>query len=326
MPCIDIYSILSTPDYYPLKIDFRRQLMLFVRMSRDTYRESVFLDHRTKALTQEFYEVRLDDLFLVIRTLHPPPKRSHYILQTTYCCSTLLCRYLELLPTCFVLKEPLLLTQLAYIVDKSTPMWINLFRACTYLLARTYTQQEIVMTKTHEPCNVLGKRMLETNELAAITFLRAPLKSFLLSILKSPERRRWVRRRVSQEGANLAGGAKLEDIVGIDLSDAQAAACLWLVNNNIYSALSEDSRVSLVESEQVTKRPSDVLRNIFRSCNLPLEESDIESIVSHSIGQQYSKDLSKPYDAESRLRELTDLEGRFGDEANEGIEWAHSHL
>jgi hypothetical protein len=82
----------------------------------------VRLPHSFGDMTQEFYEVRLDDIFLVIRTLQPPPKRSHYILQTTYCCSTLLCRYLELLPTCFVLKEPLLLTQLAYIVDKSTPM------------------------------------------------------------------------------------------------------------------------------------------------------------------------------------------------------------
>src|SRR6267154_1808610 len=101
-----VRQVFSSPEFYPLRIDFQRRIVQFVRMSRDTYRRSVFLDFRTQHLGTGVYEIRLDDLLFGIADLPTANKAVHYILHTTFCCSTLLARYFELLESCFVLKEP----------------------------------------------------------------------------------------------------------------------------------------------------------------------------------------------------------------------------
>jgi hypothetical protein len=166
-------------------MDFARSVLKFVRMSRDTYRDSVFLDDRTRFLGNQAFEMLLDDILFAASCKPKAIRPIHYILHTTFCCSTLLSRYFELLEFCFVLKEPLLLTQLALTPPQSVSQWDVVFDVGVKLLTRTYEPNQIVVIKPHEPCNVLAERLLKHDDRSTVTFLITPLRQFLLAILKS---------------------------------------------------------------------------------------------------------------------------------------------
>ena len=119
-PRLQCADLLSSPELYPTSIDFDRRTVVCVRMTPDTYRDSVFLDNRTKYRGTEV-RFRLDDVIFAARQV--PPKRVHYILNTAYCCSTLLARCFELIPTCFVLKEPRALVQIANMMETGDVRW-----------------------------------------------------------------------------------------------------------------------------------------------------------------------------------------------------------
>src|SRR5215471_9372434 len=122
-----LQDLFTSPDLYPLILDVERNALTFLRMSPESYRDSVFLDLRAQPAEAGKYTIRVDDLLLAAARSSPVPKRVHYILNSAYCCSTLLARYFELLPTCFVLKEPPLLAQVATITSLPRRRWHELF-------------------------------------------------------------------------------------------------------------------------------------------------------------------------------------------------------
>jgi hypothetical protein len=325
---LSIQNLFKSPEYYPLRVDFQKQIMAFVRMSRDTYRDSVFLDSRTRYLRGRLRTLRLDDLLLAAASTESAARNVNYILHPAFCCSTLLARYFELLPFCLVLKEPLLLTQLAISSPEALPKWKETFELSIRLLTRTYDETQTVIIKVHEPCNSLGQRLLKADVKSTVTFLMTPLRHFILSVLKSEERRSWVRRRVCGEMASGGKAWGLEDVLPSDLSDAQAAACMWMRNNSLceqLSASSERARVFLLESDQLIESAYETLRALVRFCRLPLDEIQIAWLVQHPSMRRYSKDVSLAYDANSRRREFAELERRFGHDADLGAEWATCH-
>ena len=142
-------NLFTSPELYPLKIDFDKRMVKFLRMTPRTYRDSVFLDERAQYVERNI-EIRLDDLLIASESAPNPAKRIHYILNTAFCGSTLLARYFELLSSCFVLKEPLLLAQLAAQQGMSDVLWSRCFGLCLRLLSRTYDSNQVVIIKPLE--------------------------------------------------------------------------------------------------------------------------------------------------------------------------------
>lgn len=319
-------QLFNSPELYPLRVDFRRQVVNFVRMSPETYLSSVFLDGRTHRLGSNSYDVRIDDLLLAAESMPFEANVVHYILHPTFCCSTLLARYFELLPSCFVLKEPVLLTQLA-LTSRSSRGWREAFELCGKLLARTYTPGQFVVIKPHEPCNILGADLLRQNARVTITFLRTPLRDFLLAILKAKERRAWVKRRIPQVQQSVT----VPSLAHVDtswLQDAEAAAYLWMVNHFLCHQLSSGeyrSRVLVLDGERVAESPEESLRAVSGAFGLFLTDEQVHWMVKHPSAGRYSKDLSKPYDAISRRKERAELEDSWGAEADLGMEFCASH-
>jgi hypothetical protein len=322
----DLSALFTSPDYYPLEMDFARGVLRFVPMSPDTYRESVFLDKRTRFLGDRVYLSRLDDVLFAASTQPPSIRPIHYILHTTFCCSTLLARYFELLDFCFVLKEPLLLTQLALTPPQSVSHWSSAFDVGVKLLTRTYAQNQMVVIKPHEPCNALAQKLLEHDQHSTITFLITPLSEFLVAILKSKERRAWVRSRLPAASQTVPG-CKLANVRLDDLSDPEAAAFLWLVNRFICGQLSSgvySSRVLVINGNRVADSPEKVLPAIADMCEITLQKQEITRLLEHPAVAKYSKDLSKAYTVDSRRQEIAELEERFAPERDSGMAWAKS--
>lgn len=321
---LDIRSLFTSPEWYPLSIDFPGRLVSFVRMSRQSYRDTVFLDTRTQPATSETFHFKLDDLLLAAAGARAGSKRILYILHPTFACSTLLARYFELLPNCFVLKEPMILTQMAAASLWRSSEWNDMLNLVLRLLTRTYDPEEFVVIKAHEPCNALGQTLLEHNQQSTITFMNLPLRHFVLSILKSDFRRKWVRTRVP----NAARAAHCQELIHIqpaDVNDAQAAAYLWLVNRFLCDQLvsgTDESRVLAVDAGTLAETPEQALPKVMANCGVHLTPAQLKSLIDDPSVRHYSKDLSKPYDATSRRQEIAELEKHWGNEADSAIEWA----
>lgn len=320
-------ELFTSPEFYPLRIDFDRRLVKFVRMSAETYRDSVFLDLRTRHMGSQI-EVRLDDLLLVARSEPAPVRRVHYILHTSFCCSTLLARYFELLPFCFVLKEPLLLPQMALLADRLDLPWAASFDLVMRLLTRTYAPNQMVVIKPNDWCNPLGRKLLEQNSCATITFLMTPLKHYLLAILKAEERRDWIRKRILTGVKEAATCPELAGVHIDDLTDAEAIAFMWLTHRFLCRQMIAGeyrSRVLVLNGEELAGAPDAALQAVVNICGLHLNPPQLRELVTQPSASQYSKDLARPYDASSRQNELLQLERCWGVEADAGVTWALAH-
>jgi len=312
-------TLFHSPEFYPQWIDFENSALHFVHMSRESYRNSVFLDVRTQHLGDPIQKVSLDDVLRANRGNHAKSPRVHYILNTAFCCSTLLARYFELFPECFVLKEPSMLTQLATVAPQSVSRWEDVFVVCVKLLSRTYLETEKPVIKVHEACNVLGNRLLQDPQVT-ITFLTTPVRRFLLSVLKEEFRREWVRRRVSQmsQRPEFAGVFQNLDVAG--LSDAQAACCMWLANHMQSQRLSSE-RVLVVNGDDVADHSLQTLTRIAKAAGFAVSEKELDAIVSHPSVSRYSKNSSIPFNATSRQKEMEQLDQQWGEEAQVAIHW-----
>jgi hypothetical protein len=321
-------ELFDSPEYYPVHIDFQRRQVKFVRMSRENYRDSVFLDLRTRHTGSEV-EIRLDDLLLASASEPAPERQVHYILHTSFCCSTLLARYFELLPSCFVLKEPRLLAQMALSACRSGVSWDAVFNVSLRLLTRAYEPQQMVVIKPNDWCNPLGVDLLKHNNRATISFLMTPLRHYLLAILKAEERRDWIRKRIIAGAKEAAGCRELADVNPARLTVPEAIAYMWLTHRFLYRNMASNrryqSRVLLLNGASLASSPEAALKEIARLCRLPLGDRSLRELVVAPSACKYSKDLSRPYDAGSRLNEIQELELCWGAEADAGVAWASCH-
>lgn len=330
-------KLLSSPELYPINIDTRRHLVSFIPMTLDRYRLSSFLDGGSSGISPIVYTFNLDDLLLF--GLHAPHCTAavNYVFHTAYCCSTLLARYLDLIPACFVLKEPSILAQLAMLRPSGNPAlnlaqgmatgdeWQSLMNLAIRLLTRTYAPDHVVVIKVNDLCNSIGHALLKTDRRSQIVFLHVPLRTFILSVLKTQSRRVWLRTRLRDTRKAAESFPRLDGIDPASLRDAEGAAYLWLLNSLIYNRLrmGEDSaRVLAFDGEKVAENPKQALAEIASFFRLTLPESTLSQLlVDPSVGR-YSKNLSVEYNTESRRHDLERVQARFGKEAENGVDWA----
>lgn len=330
-------ELLRSPDYYPLKMDFDLGLVSFVPMSRATYKASSFLDGRTQALNSERYDVPAADVLLAVAEAAAAPNRVHYIFHAAFCCSTLLARYLELIPPCFVLKEPLFLTQMAVVRPRAIEAhndgalepaeWDRLFSLCTRLLGRGYCTEDIVAIKVNDICNSLGEMLLAQDSGSKAVFVTIGLKDFLLVLLKSSERRQWLRGRLVKARKDAAIIPELAGFDPLQMSDADGGAFLWALNEGLRARLCSlnPSRVLTLPGEEISDEPASAVLAVAKHFGLPVGRGLPKNIFSDSTAARHAKDPSRSYDARSRRKELKALQKQIGAEADKGVEWAAKH-
>jgi hypothetical protein len=328
----DISALLERPEFFPSGIDLERQGVDFVQMSRETFRRSSFLDDRTILAGPATRFVELEELQerLSSRSTGCP---THFILHGAFCGSTLLARHFEELPHCLVLKEPHLLAQIAKLGNAAAPggmesrAWAVWFEAALSLLARTDADDLAVVIKAADQCNWLANRLLDRDRETKIIFLCAPLRVFLLSVVKSQGRRRWVRGRGRGLRSQLSRVPFRDPLVADDLTDAQLGAALWLLNSFLCSELlagPESDRILAMSSEDVIGRPRETFHQAVEFFGLT-RDADIRSTLgAFSPIQYYSKspDLPGHFDAAMRDACLAEIDKQVGQEVDAAIVWA----
>jgi hypothetical protein len=333
-------SLFSSPEFYPLRLDFVRRTVDFVHMTPEAYRASSFLDHRTCQAGAELFRAGLDELLEYHAAEGLRASRIRYILHTAFCCSTLLARCLEELPSCLVLKEPHALTQLADVRPGgptphpeladilSAEEWPRVLELVLTLLARIYHPEDAVLIKVNDRCNSLGGTFLERDPESKALFAYTGLRSFLLSVLKDEGRRQWLRRdRLPLIRREMLSHPELAPVAVERLTDAEGAACLWLQRVYAYRRLRREfspRRAPAVNSGALPERPVRTLRRAAQALDVAADGAALSEVAEGNTLRHYSKDPHRPYDARSRDRELAELDARFGAEADAGVAWAES--
>jgi hypothetical protein len=320
-------NLRTTPDFFPMKLDVEHNVLDFVQMSRESFRQSVFLDNRAVRSGPRTLSAELTQLQL----LSVQPERPlHFVLHGAFCGSTLLARYLEELPHCFVLKEPLLLGQLAGLKNngpgtRESDLWDDWFKMTMVLLSRAYPSDAAVIVKAPDRCNWMGRLLLDHDGRTKIVFLSSPLKVFLLQALKADDRRKWVREQLLRLKYSRAQVPFLSEIAVTELSDGKCAAALWLLNSflcDILLARRDSNRVFLLNGEDLICQPQHVSCAIANFFGLTSDEATRAALATFRPLPHHSKDRRRPYDAAARARELDDAEARCSIELHAAMRWA----
>lgn len=327
----NLSKLLATPDFFPAEIDIQRQALVFVQMSRESFRRLSFLDSRFVHARPDSFSVGLPELLSECAAVQAT-RPLHFILHGAFCGSTLMARHLEELPHCFVLKEPGLLARLARLKNGTSDpaaseldSWADWFKVTITLLARAYASDAAVIVKPNDVCNWMGSLLLDHDGRTKIIFLSSPLKLFLLSVLKLDDRRKWVRGRVLQLKGYLAQVPFLAEISVKDLSDGQCGAALWLLNSFLCSAFlanAGSSRVRPLNSEDLIHRPKESLREAADFFGLTADEANHTALTTLRPLSYHAKHLNLPYDATTRAVDRDNAEAGFGREAGEAIAWS----
>jgi hypothetical protein len=303
-----------------------QNILVFVSMSRDTLIQSVALDGGWAVLTSDT-TLKAD----IPKLLRRRPQRTlQFILHSAFCGSTLLARYLEALPHCLVLKEPQVLSQLAKLKGRELATgqpdwWPDWFEVVLAMLARGYDSDSAVVVKASSTCNSLGNKLLDHDERTRIVFLYSCLKTFLLQVLKSEDRRRWLRKHMDDLARSMARVPFLAGIRAEDMTDAQRASAMWLVNSFHCQSLlrrPDSHRVLLLDGESLMSRPNETVLAAADFLGLVNDNASRAVLVDLPALSRHAKDSSLQYDAIARAAELAEARERCRGEVAAAIEWA----
>lgn len=327
---LDMKRVFYSPDLYFWS--FTDTDSLFLDMDRDAYQRSIFFDNRISPASQNITTFELSQLIEANESRASRPPDISYIFHMAHCGSTLLARALDIRSKNIVYREPATLRQLGVIAARScfgeTPSdsWRQLFNLTSSLLGKTYNKSGPIIVKGNVPVNFIIPQVMDVSPQTRGILLYATLDNYVLSVLKSPIHRGWVKGVLGQ----LSNG--VEAVVGVnekdreEMSFAQAAACLWLVQISIYARMADRySSIRTLDAEFFFNQPKLTISNVSGFFGYELDADTIEDIVNSDLFLRYSKDPRRSYDNIRRVREREYLRAELAGQLTEAKIWVDEH-
>lgn len=324
---LDANKLLVSPDVFPQRLEAAD--LIFVSMSRDTYQRSIFTDvNRAVTAGSEAWAVPLGELLALVDRHRKPLPAPAFIFHIAHCGSTLLSRAIDRPGSSLVIREPMVLRQLAadphlqrtdIPLDQAAQRCLD---ALIYLLSRQYQADERVVVKANVPVNFMLPALNQQLANPAGVLLYCSPDAYLVAALKSPERRAWAK-HVCQEMAT--GIHSIEHLAGIDiaaLSAAQSAALLWLAQMvKFQAALDANERLRALDCEAFYDSPADVIRRCCEHFDIDMPATEADAISNSELFSRYAKDPNLQYDNAERKEQHQRLRERFTDEIEAAMNW-----
>jgi hypothetical protein len=330
-PNVDRKGLLTSHKYFFW--GYQGSEAFFVNMNRDLFFKSSFCDHRIFPVNQEVIRMPLAQLLEKFEEQPFPPPKLSYIFHMAHGGSTLLSRALDIKGSDIVYREPAALRQLGVTAAESgfgdgpTGIWQRVLKLSTALLAKSDQKPARVIIKANVPVNFMIPNLMDIHPNTRGIILYAGLEDYLLSVLKSDGHRGWVRHVLREVGNAVTA------IVGIsaseleELSDAEAAACLWMTQIHLFDkALEKYSNLRSLDSEVFYSQPKQVLMKACQLYRISVKDDKIGAIVKSGLFTRYSKDPNKPYDNSIRLENKNSLRAEIGDELRAANKWIQGRL
>lgn len=298
-------------------------------MTADTYRRSIFTD-RGRIVTAARTGWRLDTAEVLAEFERSGGRQNpvSYIFHVAHCGSTLLARALDIPERTLVIREPFVLRQLGAAAATrgdarpDSSFWLRCLRLTAGLLGRCYGDGQPVIVKANVPVNFIIEELMDLHEESTGILLYAGIENYVPAVLKTPRHRRWVRNVTGELAGGIRATPGLGD-VGVDrLSDAQAAACLWLAQMRRFEqSLGHRESLRSLDCEELFSRPREVLSAALALSGARVGQARVAEIASGELFSRHAKDPGRPYDRETRLMEIQALSAKMADEIEEARAW-----
>ena len=320
---LPLSTIVADPDWIPHAIDPSGANLTFVHVPRAARSDLTFLsdEHYKGQFAKEAYPFA--SVAAALGNIDPRP--PHYIFHSSFCCSTLLAKALDVPGKTVSLREPDILLHLANRViqsgDAANKAQIDLVLR---LLSRPYSPGEIVIVKPSNLANRLLAPILAGNRRSRAVLLYSDLPTLLRSLTKKGI---WGRIFGRQVYRNLAGWTQLRlgfgPVETFDQTDLQIAALAWLMHihqfNQVASQFGPD-RVMLLKSADFLDDVPATLARAAGFFGLNLEEDAVRAIAAGPVFAGHSK-LSQAYSAEERARDHSAADAAYGAEIEMVLKW-----
>ncbi|RDH81014.1 MAG: hypothetical protein DIZ80_12890 [endosymbiont of Galathealinum brachiosum] len=321
------------PENYFHKFDLRNNQVSFLKMDRDSFKKSPFLDHRIQCASITSTSIDLTDSCIesLFSTNHH--YTCNFIFHTAYCCSTLLSRAVDISNKTMVYREPVTLHQLAVMQRRKEEFpeqhinsWDKYFHFTLKMLSKTWSKNEISIIKPTDSCNNIIPQIMTVSENSKAILLYSKLKDFIASNLKSEGRRKFLKNFVMRSTRDAKKYSIFNSINPETLDDAKSATFVWMVSIMLYlDAIDKSAHCKTLDAEKLLDDPFNKLKLVSKHLRINLTDNEIEDILSSPSWNKHAKNTNDvTYSNADRQKEKINVLKQNANQVEEAIKWSQS--
>ncbi|HEX3677309.1 MAG TPA: hypothetical protein VHU79_07970 [Sphingomicrobium sp.] len=314
------------PSWLPHTYDQAGSNLTSVFVTREDHGRLMFLSD--EHFKDEFRKVTYPASEVAAHLREAPRAPIHFIFHTSFCCSTLMLRALDVPGRAFGLREPDVLINLANrFIRSDDASNRERLRLVLSLLARPFEAGESIIVKPTNFANRLALPTLELSPESRAVLLYSDARTLLRSILK---RGMWGRiwgRKLYQSAAlwsSLDFGFSPEE--AFVLTDLQALGLGWLMQMHQFGELARrmGEKVAIVDSADFLADPARTLQRISRLFELKLDQSAIDEVVNGPTFARHSKFSERGYGRAERTADHRAAEAAHHEELEMVVKWVET--
>lgn len=250
----------------------------------------------------------------------------HFIFHTSFCCSTLLAKALDVPGVSTALKEPDVLINLANrLIRSDDPSNRQRLELVLRLLERPPTRGETVIVKPTNFANRLVEPIMTVRPESRAILLYSDVETFIRSLLK---RGMWGRITARKLFNQLAGWSPLVSSYSaaeiLEYTDVQIAALAWLAQIHHFDAMARmfgPDRIMVLDSGALLADPAAALTKAQALFELNLSDADSERIAGGPVFSKHSKFSERDYSAEAREQDHKAINEAHAEELSMVLQW-----
>lgn len=317
-------KLLDDPAWVPRAYDPRRDWLDFFHTPREKQRAAVFLEPRFLAGVSQAGPVPVRDFAgSDVRRAAGP---LHFVFHTSYCCSTVLARALDVPGVSFGLKEPSVLMSFAELwgTARQYPGALHALATVLDLLSRPLSAGETHIIKPSNACNPFIPHMLYARPDAKAVLLMSDLQSFLAAIARrGPTGRTMVRRVLYAFSATIPLDDALIKDQTLLFDDLQSATMVWLMQIACFDAVARrfgSERVRILNSDTLLARPQQSMAAV--AAFFGLKEADWAAVAAGPAFREHSKNIGIPFNAADQARQRSETQSAYAAEIDAALQWS----
>jgi hypothetical protein len=328
-------DIARNPAWHLYDIDMQRGELHFVEATPETFRVSAFLDNRIAYTGDRLHGFPLEAVARAVAAQPAPKHDPAFLFHSSFCCSSLLARSLQLEGRVLVLREPWVLRRIADLkrgVQAHGQAWHpqgpQLLDLALRLLAKTWQPSESVLIKPTHVAHNLAAETLELRPRAKGLLLHSDLETFLVSNLKKTEDTKQKTPALLQLFEHDVGYAQRFPRLALDRLDyMQSLVAIWhaqMLKFQELLASAAGERLRSLDSARLLAEPAATVQAAAGFLELPLTAADTEAAVAGPVWNTHAKDPFSAYDSGRREAENRDVGARHGEEIRVALRWAEA--
>ena len=330
-------DLTRNPAWHLYDLDMQRGELHFLEATPDTFKISAFLDNRIAYTGGRLHGFPLDAVAAAVAARPDADRPVSFLFHSSFCCSSLLARSLQLEGRTLVLREPWVLRRLGElkrsIVQRGQawyPQGPQLLDLVLRLLAKTWTESESVLIKPTHVANNLARDLLTLRPQARGVLLHSDLETFLVSNLtKTDETKAKTPAMLQLFDTDLGYAKRFPELRLERLDFLQSVAVIWHAQMLLFQELlaaDPGPRLRSLDSAVLLTRPAETLSAVAGFLGYPLHPDEAAGIAAGPVWNTHAKDPFSAYDSRRREAENLEVVGRHGDDVRRTLAWAEGQF